>query len=132
MESIFKIVYSILIWLSTITGLTYNEINIIVYYIIIPFIYFHLIDRLLKIHYFKIGWLALIVMSFFIMDSFKSFSNRLFQLSVDFLNWFDIIGLNYVQASVVICVFVPIIVYLVLFYLVIWKKKRATLGSSND
>jgi len=123
MEFVFKIVYNILVWFSSLTGLTYKEINIVAYYIILPSIYFYLIDRLIKKNYFKIGFLILIVISAILMESFKMFSKQLFQLSVDFLKWFDILGWNYVQASVIICVFVPILIYFILFFIVSWKKR---------
>jgi len=111
MDIIFQIVYTALKWISLLTGFTYNEINIIVYYIIIPFIFLHQLDKLFRFHYLKIGFALFTFLTILLVDDFEVFSNWLFQKSVDFLKWFDLIGLNYVQASVVICVFLPILIY---------------------
>ena len=58
------------------------------------------------------------IVALFIINDFSSFSDDLFDRSVDFLNWFEIIGWNYIQASVIICVFLPVLIYFVLRYLV--------------
>ena len=42
-----------------------------------------------------------------------------FQKSVDFLLWFRRIGWNYIVSSVIICVVVPIIIYIELIYAII-------------
>ena len=44
MNIIFMIVRDLLLYIAKITGLSYNEINIITYYYIIPFFYLTLID----------------------------------------------------------------------------------------
>jgi len=36
MNTIFKIVSSLLVWLAEASGLSYNEVNVVVYYFIIP------------------------------------------------------------------------------------------------
>jgi len=55
---IFQIVAGLLNGIALVTGLTYNEINIIAYYLILPFIYVALFDRILKKHYLKIIYAA--------------------------------------------------------------------------
>jgi len=120
MPEIFNVVYKFLKWLSSLTGLTYREVNIVIYFIVIPAFLFYLISRITKQKWFVIGFLVFVGISLLIIPDFNMFSNQLFDLSVDFLNWFDKIGLNYVQASVVICVFVPFIIILLLYY---YKKK---------
>jgi hypothetical protein len=110
MNLVFRIVADGLNWIASVTGFTYNEINIIAYYIVLPFVYVALIDRILKTHVLKIGYvLAWIVLIIFI-PNFRAFSDGLFQYSVDFLLLFGHVGLNYVAASVVICVLLPAMV----------------------
>jgi hypothetical protein len=102
---------------ASITGFTYNEINIIAYYIVLPFIYVFLIDRILRKHILKIayavGWIVVLLC----IHSFREFSDQLFKGSVYFLQSFGAIGLDYVAASVVICVILPGVALVVLLYL---------------
>lgn len=121
MNIIFKIVYEILMLISMLTGFTYREVNIIIYYGVIPLIYFALIDKILNKHYFKIGHILLIT-SICIFFDFGIFCDNLFQLSVDFLLLFNSIGLNYIAASVVICVFLPTIILIILYRYTKGKK----------
>ncbi len=117
MNEIFQIVYEFLKWISKITGMTYHEVNIIVYFIIIPGIFIYLLGRFLKRKSLILVFGVLVLFTIIIVPDFKIFSTKLFDLSVDFLNWFDQVGLNYIQASVVICVIVPIIIIFILFYM---------------
>jgi hypothetical protein len=64
----------------------------------------------------------LVVLTLFFVPDFKKFATMLFYKSVDFLNWFQALGLDYVQASVVICVIAPLIFIFLLVYL---KRQRA-------
>ncbi|MFI0427947.1 hypothetical protein [Mariniflexile sp. HMF6888] len=127
MNEIFKVVYDILKWISKITGLTYHEINIVVYFIIVPSIFIYMLERISKTNYLKIGFGAIVLLTILIVSDFEKFSTLLFNKSVDFLNWFDVIGLNYIQASVVICVIIPIIILGLLMYL----NKRKSLSKNN-
>ncbi len=124
MNSLFDIVYKFLLAIADITGFTYREINIIVYFFIIPLFYFHLIDKLRGKHYFKLGFTVLCCITCVLIPNFERFSSILFDHSVVFLNWFDIIGWNYIVASVIICVFFPILIYLALLYFVRKKQKK--------
>lgn len=124
MNEVFKIVYEFLKWISEITGFTYREVNIIVYFILIPFMFLGLLDKVLKVDYLKIGFAVLVLVALFFIPNFESFSNELFDKSVDFLNWFNIVGMNYIQASVVICVIIPIIILGILMYFNKRKLKR--------
>jgi hypothetical protein len=123
MNTIFKIVYIVLKKLSAATGLTYNEINIVVYYIIIPMIYFVMIDKIFKKHIFKIVFACVVATTVFLVD-FKLFSDTLFAGSVRFLLWFKVIGWNYTVSSVIICVIVPILLFGVLFYFSYWPDLK--------
>ncbi|KQC14643.1 MAG: hypothetical protein APR63_05270 [Desulfuromonas sp. SDB] len=123
MKIIFDIVYCLLKQLSVITGLTYNEINIVLYYIIIPMIYFVMIDRIMKKHVFKIGFSIIVLITLVFVD-LNEFSNSLFDASVKFLLLFDVIGWNYVVSSVIVCVVVPVIIFGVLFYFSYWSSVK--------
>jgi hypothetical protein len=132
MNTIFQIVYFLLVWLSDLTGLSYRAVNIVVYFIIIPFVYLHLADKLIKKHYLKIGFSILVLILLLIIKDFEIFSSQLFDLSVKFLLWFQIIGWNYTVASVIICVIIPLIAFFVLFYFAYGKRMKLVLEKLYD
>ena len=115
---IFKMIAEGLAYVGEKTGLTYNQINIIVYYFVIPFSWLALLDVIFHFHYFK---LAFAIFSFgFIVGcrNFRTYSDWLFDRSVSFLNYFNKFGSNYISSSVWICVAAPIAIYALLLYLV--------------
>jgi len=117
MDQLFDWVYRALLWLSDISGYTYREINILVYFFITPFVFIYLFEKITKTHYIKVTFAVLAIASLLFIPDFEQFSDRTFDASVVFLKSFDVIGLNYIQASVVICVLVPmLIVGVLLFY----------------
>ena len=114
---IFSIVARSLYYIASKTGRTYNEINIFLYYGIIPFSWLALIDYALGIHYLK-GAFLLIAFGFMLgCRNFVTFSDDLFLRSVRFLNYFNRFGSNYFASSVWICVVLPILIYAVLIFL---------------
>ena len=115
MNKIFIIVRDLLLHISSITKLTYNEINILMYYYIVPLFYLSLIDYKLNTHNIKILFISLILLSFLLIKDFKKISDFLFLKSVAFLRWFEIIGWNYIVSSVIICVFTPILILVLIF-----------------
>jgi len=119
MNKIFIVVRDILLWLANISGFSYMAVNIIVYYFVIPFIYFIILDQILGSHYFKISFLIIISVTLLRIRDFELFSDWLFGKSADFLRSFSSIGMNYTVASVVICVFIPLAVLLMLFFFAI-------------
>ena len=119
MNKIFIVVRDILVWLANISRFSYIAVNIIVYYFVIPFIYFIILDQILGAHYFKISFLIIISVTLLRIRDFELFSDWLFRKSADFLGSFSSIGMNYTVASVIICVFIPLAVLLVLFFLAI-------------
>jgi len=114
MNLVFQIVANSLDWIASITGFTYNEINIIGYYIILPFLYVALFDRILKKQVLKIVYIVAWAILIVVIPDFRAFSDALFQSSVDFLLLFGQAGLDYVAASVVVCVVLPGLVFVVL------------------
>jgi len=118
-RTIFKIVANSLLFIGNKTGLSYNEINIIVYYFGIPFSWLCLLDIILNVHYFKITF-AIFTLGFIVgCRNFKTYSDWLFDKSVSFLNYFNKYGSNYVTSSVWICVSLPIIIYAILIFLIL-------------
>lgn len=115
MNSVFDVVYRFLVFISEITHLTYHEINIIVYYIIAPFIYLFLLDKIFRFHYLKIIFSIFVILFLLFVPDFAKFSHQAFISSQHFLQSFGFIGLDYVGASVVICVVLPFIVFIILF-----------------
>ena len=122
MEIIFYIVAAFLFLIAKITGLTYNEVNIIAYYFFVPFTWLALLDYIFKFHYLKAGFIIFTVIFFIRCKNFSKFSDWLFDKSVDFLNSFNHISSSYIASSVWICVALPILIYLVLFMIIILQK----------
>ena len=108
------IVRGLLLYIAKITGLSYNEINIITYYYIIPFFYLTLIDYKLDIHILKTSFLILGLISIMLIKDFNHFSDQLFIKSVNFLQSFEIVGWNYIVSSVIICVIIPIALFIII------------------
>ena len=121
MNTIFQIVYSLLKWIAEVTGFTYNEVNIIAYYIILPFAYVILADRILQKHILKILYVVGVSVCLFLIADFTDFSDWLFQKSVDFLLSFQFLGWNYIVSSVLICVVFPAVVFIVMFHFALPK-----------
>ena len=120
MLPIFAVVAGVEHVIAKLTGSTYNEVNIIVYYLLIPLSWAVMIDYLTKLPFispmFVLAWIV-----FLWKDpmKFRDRSDWAFMKSVDFLLWFKRIGWNYVVSSVIICVIVPILVYVELIYAII-------------
>jgi len=112
-DSIFWIVANSLDWLSKKLGITYNEINIITYYILIPLVWVIMLDFIIKLPIFTILFLLTWGIIFFRIDSFKNFCDKLFRLSQDFILFFG----NYYSWSVIICVLVPIMITVILVFM---------------
>ena len=115
---VFNIVAQALRTLSRLTGFTYNEINVLLYYFIIPFTWMILLDSILNINYFKIAGSIFCIGFYAGCRDFRKYSDWLFFKSVIFLNFFNRFGSNYIKSSVWICVSLPILIYTILFYLV--------------
>lgn len=120
MLPIFAVVAGVEHIIAKLTGSTYNEVNIIVYYLLIPLSWTVMTDYLTKLPFlspmFVLAWIV-----FLWKDpmKFRDRSDWAFMKSVDFLLWFKRIGWNYVVSSVIICVIIPILVYVELIYAII-------------
>ncbi len=117
MLPIFALVAGIEHAIAKLTGATYNEVNIIVYYLLIPLSWAIMVDYISQLPLlspmFTLAWIV------FIWKDRMKFRDRCdwtFDKSVDFLLWFKRIGWNYIVSSVIICVVVPVLVYVELIY----------------
>ena len=117
---VFAIVAGAELLIAKLSGTTYNEVNIIVYYLVIPLSWMVMVDYITKMPFltpmFILAWVI------FLWKDKMKFRNRCdlaFDKSVDFLLWFKKIGWNYIVSSVIICVVVPILVYIELIYAII-------------
>ena len=100
-------------------NLTYNEVNIIVYYMIVPLTWCIMLDFILSSWpWMSVVWLALCVaVIWWHRKDFSTWCDWAFEKSVNFLLWFRRIGWNYYKASVIICVVLPIAIYVILITL---------------
>ena len=112
-SSIFRKVADTLYNASTVIGITYNEINIIVYYLLIPLTWTIMLDCWLgtpiTTYALIFTWMGIKIGTW---GRFKDWSDWAFMRSVAFLNYFNRWGGNYVLNSVIICVLVPIFIYI--------------------
>lgn len=117
MIPIFAVVAGIEKLIAKLTGLTYNEVNIIVYYLLIPLSWTVMIDYITRIPFltpmFLIAWVILLWKD---QMKFRDRCDWAFKKSVDFLLWFKRIGWNYIVSSVIIGVVVPVLIYVELIY----------------
>ena len=117
---IFYVVMIVLRRLAAFFGITYNAINIIVYYMLIPLSWTIMLDIYIQYPLFTytlvVVWIGIMIG---IRGKFITWSDWAYNKSVDFLNYFNRWGGNYVLNSVVICVVVPIAIYATLILLLI-------------
>ena len=116
-RTIFSIVALILNKIAGLLHLTYNEINIIVYYFLIPLSWTIILDVWIGLPIitliFLCIWVGIYIATY---KFFKEWCDWVFEDSVKFLNYFNRWGGNYILNSVIICVVIPIVIYLVLLY----------------
>lgn len=113
MLPIFAVVAGMEHVIAKLTGATYNEVNIIVYYLLIPLSWAAMIDYITKMPFLSIMYvIAWIVFLWKDPMKFRDRCNWVFIKSVDFLLLFKKIGWNYVVSSVIICVIIPILIYM--------------------
>ena len=114
LSNIFYRVANTLIGIANKTGLTYNEVNILVYYLIIPLTWTVMLDLILckpiTPPLLILVWVGIFIAT---RGQFRQWCDKAFVLSQHFIRFFG----EYVKYSVVICVIVPIIIYTLLFVL---------------
>ena len=101
--------------IARILHLSYNEINIIVYYLLIPLSWCIMLDCLIGMPITTLLLVAVWAVIFLKVKSFSEWCDKGFKLSQRFICFFG----EYVKYSVIICVFIPVLIYVVLFTLLI-------------
>lgn len=111
MSFIFSLVANSLAGAANLVGCTYNEINVVLYFAVVPLSWTVLIDLAVHRFYATPVLLGILVVVALLVKDFREFADAVFDASVRFLLWFDCIGWNYTVASVVICVIYPLVIY---------------------
>ena len=120
MLPIFAVVAGVEHIVSKLTGATYNEVNIIVYYLLIPLSWAAMVDYITMMPFLTPMYIfAWVIFLWKDQMKFRDRCDWAFDKSVEFLLYFKKIGWNYIVSSVIICVVVPILVYLELIYAII-------------
>ena len=101
--------------IARILHLSYNEINIFVYYLLIPLSWCIMLDCLIGMPITTLLLVAVWAVIFLKVKSFSEWCDKGFKLSQRFICLFG----EYVKYSVIICVFIPVLIYAVLITLLI-------------
>ena len=116
MNKCFRKVANFLLYLAKKTKLTYNEVNVIIYYFIIPLTWCMMIDYIIHIPLFTLLWIVLwIIIYKLVKPSFREWCDMIFKLSQRFICFFG----EYVKYSVIICVILPILIYFLLVLIIV-------------
>ena len=75
MNKLLEITYEVLMFRSRLTGFSYKEINIIVWFLITPLSWAFLIDKIYKFNYIKITTITIISLTLLFINNFTNFSN---------------------------------------------------------
>jgi hypothetical protein len=119
-HQIFAFTVIILRLLAQFTGLSYEMINIILWFIFIPLLICFLIHKYLG--YFSL--LVCVYLLWYNYGHYTKITNKLFKWSVDFLlKNGKLVNMDYLTISSIICLYVP---YLAIIVLIILKNKKKT------
>lgn len=113
-NSIFIAVRNRLLKIGKSTGLSYQEVNIIVYFFLIPFSWACLLDVIYGSYLFV---LAIFVIGGIVLSITPKQIDALFEKCVNLLAYLNRFGLNYERVSVWICVWLPLVIYIILIKL---------------
>ena len=103
----FIITAIVLLYTGKLFHLTYNAINIIVWYALLPLAWAAILDYKLHQILFAPAWLLLCIgIGFIQRKRFNDFCDALFKLSQEFILLFG----NYYKWSVIICLLIPVII----------------------
>lgn len=118
----FRLVATVLYNIATLLGMTYNEVNILAYYLLIPLTWTVMLDKYIGLPLITGAllyiWIGIRIGTW---GHFREWCDWAFMRSVDFLNYFNHWGGNYVLNSVIICVVIPVLVYAGLAFMLIMK-----------
>lgn len=119
-SDIFMKVAEVLVKGAAAIGITYNEINVIVYYLLIPLTWTIMFDLWFGLPITTCAlifiWIGITLGTW---GRFREWCDWAFMRSVDFLNYFNRWGGNYILNSVIICVVLPLLIYAGLILLLV-------------
>ena len=116
-QFLFLIVAKVLYRIAELTKLTYNQINVLLYFFLLPFLYLAILDYHFDFHYLKAASVFTILGFIFGCRDFVDYSDWLFTKSVKFLQFFKRYGMSYESTSVWICVVLPGLFFALLIFL---------------
>ena len=116
-QFIFLIVAKSLYRIAELTKLSYNQINILVYFFVVPFIYLAILDHHFDFNYLKAAAVFTFLGFFIGCRDFANYSDWLFDQSVKFLQFFKRYGMSYESASIWFCVVLPGLFFVLLILL---------------
>jgi hypothetical protein len=131
-QSIFELVANILYNGARMLGITYNELNIIVYIIITPLVWAYMIDKAYKFQRIKLAYLLFLLLILGVGGTFEANCDRLFTICQRFLCLFYPIGINYTATSVIFCVIAPILIHLSLIKILKGIRKKKEINTSHS
>ena len=112
---IFSAVQQFLEWIAKITHRTYHEVNIIVYYFLIPLTWTLMIDYIFSLPFiFSIAYSLFCISVALSRKNFRKFCDGLFNKSANFIEHFG----DYHVFSVLLCVALPLVIFIVLVFFV--------------
>ncbi len=118
----FRLVATVLYNIGQLFGMTYNEVNVLAYYLLIPLTWTAMLDICIGLPLttgaLLYTWMGIRIGTW---GHFREWCDWAFMRSVDFLNYFNRWGGNYVLNSVIICVVIPIIIYAGLALMLVMK-----------
>lgn len=105
-------------WLAEMIGVSYEQANILVYFVCIPATWIFMIAV-----YYKIKpWIVNIAYFTIPLTVYVLGTDKMFEMGVQFEHWLSFMNWNYFEASVYTCVIFPIVVTLGLISINIKKK----------
>ena len=99
MDRAFQIVYELLLWTAAQTGLTYYEVNIVVYYGLVPLAFLLGVDWMFRTWVCSLSFVFAATVFLLMVPDFTRFSEELFKHSVVFLQGFSHVGWKVVDAG---------------------------------
>lgn len=120
--AIFILVAGALYLIAFLTGLTYVEVNVIIWYMIAPLVYAILLDVIFRTRWLRSLWILACSGILLFSPDPHHLAEQVFDGSVRFLESFKRYGMNYYTASVIICVVLPILVLVVLIAIIVARR----------
>ena len=105
-------------------GISYNEANILVYFVIVPMVWAWMVDRAYRTHVLKASYATVVLATVLVSGNVSELCDTLFMACVYFLYLFKPIGIGYVASSVIFCVILPVIFHVWLVRLIQKKRQR--------